>query len=176
MGNSLKTNFFYLQCFHCNRVYRNMEQTMCPGCNKNVLVPNEIDLHKIYDLNHYKKKISILEQMCFITKCRIQYGYNYLQQVALSKKIRITFRNPVELSLEKPCEDIRNWDNDLRLNFLNYIVEFYNHLVRINYNLYEAILCNSLQDNIYINFKCNYIDIDRLPTYDELFSSNETYV
>ena len=174
MGNSLTTNFFYLQCFHCNHVYRNMEQTMCSCCNKNILVSNTIDLCSVYTLNNYKKKIAILEEMCMTTKCRIQSGYNYLQQTALSKKIRITFRHPVELSLEKPCEDIRYWDNNLRLNFLNYIVEFYNSLVSINYSLYEAILCNSLQDNIYRNFKWTHID--RLPTYDELFDYNENYV
>ena len=105
--------------------------------------------------------------MCMNTKCRIQFGYNYLQQISVSKKIAITFRNPIEFSLEKPNIDITEWDINLRLRYLNYIIDFYNRLVDTNYNLYEAILGNTLIEKIYDNFNVNKLESP--PSYDQVF-------
>ena len=102
------------------------------------------------------------------TKCRIQFGYNYLQQISVSKRIQISFRNPIDISLEKPSIDITEWDQPLRIRYLNYIIEFYNTLVDTNYNLYEAILGNTLLEKIYYNF--NVYKIEQPPSYDQIFS------
>jgi len=167
MGNSSSKNFFYLQCFHCNTIYKEIETIACSTC-QNILVPNKIEICKFYNLSNYKKKIRVIETMCMNTKCRIQFGYNYLQQISISRKIQITFRNPIELSLEKPNINITEWDINLRLRYLNYIIEFYNNLVNINYKLYEAILGNTLLEKIYYNFNVNKIESP--PSYDQVFS------
>lgn len=167
MGNSFSNKFFYLQCFHCNTIFKETDTIACSICH-NILVPNKIDICKLYNLNNYKKKIRFLEQMCMNTKCRIQFGYNYLQQISVSKRIQISFRNPIDISLEKPSIDITEWDQPLRIRYLNYIIEFYNTLVDTNYNLYEAILGNTLLEKIYYNF--NVYKIEQPPSYDQIFS------
>ena len=166
MGNSFSKNFFYLQCFHCNSIYKEVDTIACSTCH-NILVPNKIELSKFYTINNYKNKIAMIETMCMNTKCRIQFGYNYLQQISVSKKIAITFRNPIEFSLEKPNIDITEWDQTLRIRYLNYIIEFYNRLVDTNYNLYEAILGNTLIEKIYDNFNVNKLESP--PSYDQVF-------
>ena len=167
MGNSFSKHFFYLHCFHCNLMFREMEAITCSTCH-NILVPNKIDISKLYNLSNYKKKISFIETMCMNTKCRIQFGYNYLQQISVSKKIKVTFREPIDISLNKPTINIADWDQNLRIRYLNYIIEFYNNLVSINYTLYEAILGNTLLENIYNNFNVNKIESP--PPYDQVFS------
>ena len=134
MGNSFNKDNFFLQCLHCNSVYNELDVMVCSSCH-NILVSKEIDPNINFNLKNYKKKITFIEEMCKHTKCRIQFGYNYLKQISYQKKLHISFKTPFILSINRPSGDVKKWDNGTKISYFLYFIDFYNGLVENNYKL-----------------------------------------
>ena len=168
MGNSFNKEFFCLHCLHCNLVFKEPGMICCPECN-NILISPKIDENINFSMSNYKKNIIFIEKLCEYTKKRILYGYNYIQTASKERQVRFTFREYPEFTIEKPIESLYNHvTREMKINYFCKLISFYNNLLSYNYQLYEAILANSLIFNMYNNFSIKKIE-DNPPSYENVY-------
>ena len=169
MGNSFKKQYFYLHCLHCNSTKELEESVFCCGCN-NILLTKKIDEDITFNLKNYESKIKFVEQLCLYTNNRIFIGYNYIKKIFKNQNIILKFKNQVNLHIDKPSGESKNWDRPTKIIFFINLIDHYNSLIDINYKLYEALLGNILINNMYNNFSISKMK-ENPPSYEQIFTS-----